>query len=285
MRDPSLFYTLVFDIETIPDVDGLYRLDFIDEPTAEQADAYIATRDNPFLPHHLQKIVAISCVLEAYSPYSTNSPIDEFNIKKFHVNSLCDMNASEAEIIQKFFNLVDTYTPQLVSWNGGGFDLPVLQQRGLIHGVEAMTYWDLGERNTEKSKSFKWNNYISRYHLRHLDLMDVLATYQPKANAGLEAMARLCGLPGKLGMSGDQVWGAYQNNQLAEIRAYCETDVVNTYLLYKRFNAMRFAQMQHYPAVLAHVKTHLEELVAASAEKNQHWAKYLEVLETLRPKI
>jgi hypothetical protein len=69
--------------------------------------------------------------------------------------------------------------------------------------------------------------------------MDVLAMYQPRATAGLDAMARLCGFPGKLGMDGSQVWDAYQRGGIADIRAYCETDVVNTYLLYLRFRLLR----------------------------------------------
>ncbi|MCV4861002.1 3'-5' exonuclease, partial [Escherichia coli] len=84
-------------------------------------------------------------------------------------------------------------------------------------------------------REFKWNNYISRYHMRHLDLMDLLAMYQPRANAPLDAMAKLCGFPGKLGMDGSAVYGAYRAGQLEEIRRYCETDVMNTYLLYCRF--------------------------------------------------
>jgi predicted PolB exonuclease-like 3'-5' exonuclease len=50
-----------------------------------------------------------------------------------------------------------------VSWNGGGFDLPVLHYRGLMHGVAAPRYWDMGEGDYD-SRDFKWNNYISRYH-------------------------------------------------------------------------------------------------------------------------
>ena len=73
-----------------------------------------------------------------------------------------------------------SYTPQLVSWNGGGFDLPVLQHRALIHGVAAPRYWDWGDDDRE----FKFNNYLGRFHTRHLDLMDVLAMYQPRASAG-----------------------------------------------------------------------------------------------------
>ena len=64
-----------------------------------------------------------------------------------------------------------------MSWNGGGFDLPVLNYRALIHGVTAARYWDWGDDDRE----FKFNSYLGRYHTRHLDLMDVLAMYQPRA--------------------------------------------------------------------------------------------------------
>ena len=107
----------------------------------------------------------------------------------------------EPELIRRFFDGIEKFTPQLVSWNGGGFDLPVLNHRALIHGVAAEKYWDWGDEDRE----FKFNNYLGRYHTRHLDLMDVLAMYQPRANAGLDAMARLCGFPGKLGMDGSEV--------------------------------------------------------------------------------
>ena len=124
-----------------------------------------------------------------------------------------------------------------MSWNGGGFDLPVLNYRALIHGISAAKYWDMGEDD----RDFKWNNYIGRYHMRHLDLMDVLAMYQPRASAPLNQMAQLCGFPGKLGMDGSQVWGAYQRGEIQQIRDYCETDVMNTFLVYLRFQLMRGA--------------------------------------------
>jgi len=111
----------------------------------------------------------------------------------------------------------------------------VLHYRGLIHGVTAPRYWDMGEDD----KEFKWNNYISRYHARHTDLMDLLAMYQGRANAPLDDMAQLCGFPGKLGMDGSKVWDAYQQGEIEAIRNYCETDVVNTYLVYLRFQMMR----------------------------------------------
>jgi predicted PolB exonuclease-like 3'-5' exonuclease len=143
-------------------------------------------------------------------------------------------NASEGKVIHPS-STRRKHVPQLVSWNGGGFDLPVLHYRGLRHGVEASKYWDMGEDDRE----YKWNNYISRYHMRHLDLMDLLAMYQPKNNAPLDAMAKLCGFPGKLGMDGSQVYPAFLQGKIEDIRRYCETDVMNTYLLYCRFQKMR----------------------------------------------
>ncbi len=91
----------------------------------------------------------------------------------------------------------------------------------------------------DDDREYRYNNYISRYHLRHIDLMDLLAMYQPRANAPLDAMAKLCGFPGKLGMDGSQVYGAYLDGRRDEIRRYCETDAMNTYLLWCRFERMR----------------------------------------------
>ena len=102
-----------------------------------------------------------------------------------------------------------------MSWNGSGFDLPVLHYRGMLHGVSAPRYWDMGDGDYADSRDFKWNNYISRYHTRHLDLMDLLATYQPRANAPLDDLAKLMGFPGKLGMDGSKVWEAWQNGEIA----------------------------------------------------------------------
>jgi predicted PolB exonuclease-like 3'-5' exonuclease len=142
----------------------------------------------------------------------------------------------------------------------------VLHYRSLIHGIQARRYWEMGEDDRE----FKWNNYLSRYHTRHLDLMDLLALYQPRANAPLNDLARLLGLPGKLGMDGSQVWGAYQNGEIAAIRNYCETDVVNTYLVYLRFQLMR--------GVLSQDQYQQEsELVRATLVKSTepHWHEFL----------
>lgn len=216
----------VFDIETIPDVDGgrrLYGLDNLSDK--DVASAMFARRraesGNEFLRLHLQRVVAISAVFRSGD-----------SVK---VWSLGTPESTEAELIQRFYDGLDKYTPTLVSWNGGGFDLPVLHYRALLHGVTAPRYWDTGDDDN----TFRWNNYVSRYHWRHTDLMDVLSMFNLRAAAPLDEIALLLGLPGKMGMSGDKVWDAYQEGRLPEIRNYCETDVLNTFLVYLRFELMR----------------------------------------------
>ena len=218
---------LAFDIETVPDVvtgRRLYGLDGLSDKDVAQvmfAKRREQTGESEFLRHHLHRVVTISAVLRT----------DD----SLRVWSLGEADSDEVELIHRFYDGIERYTPTLVSWNGGGFDLPVLHYRALLHGVSAPRYWDTGEDDRE----FKGNNYISRYHSRHTDLMDVLSGYQPRAAAPLDEIAQMLNLPGKLGRHGSEVWDQFQAGKIAEIRDYCETDALNTYLIYLRFELMR----------------------------------------------
>ena len=255
--------SLVFDIETIPDTDGLRVLYDLPQATSAEDVANIALHQRrqqngtDFLPLHQHRICAISCALR------------EGN--NFKVWTLGDADATEAEIIQRFFDGIDKFTPQIVSWNGSGFDLPVLHYRGLIHGINASRYWDLGEDD----KDFKWNNYISRYHMRHLDLMDVMAMYNARANAPLDDLAKLCGFPGKLGMDGSKVWDAYKAGEIEYIRNYCETDVANTHLVFLRFKLMRGQLSKSaYDAEIELVRDTLTGYAQTNSGAS-HWTEFL----------
>jgi predicted PolB exonuclease-like 3'-5' exonuclease len=256
---PVSWPVLVFDIETVPDIAGLRRLRG-EDPQLSDADVWareLAERAeagrSEFMPHHLQRVVVVGCVFRGAEGLRVHSFVGD-----------------EARIVQQFFATIEKRSPQLVSWNGSGFDLPVLHYRGLQHGVAACKYWDLGEDDRE----YRYNNYINRYHLRHLDLMDLLAMYQPRASAPLDAMAKLCGFPGKLGMDGSQVHAAYLEGRLDEIRRYCETDVMNTYLLYCRFQKMRggFVDVE-YDQEIALVRATLGTL---ADQGESHWREYLD---------
>lgn len=248
----------VFDIETIPDIEtgrllnefeGLSDEDVV---TAMEHLRYQQT-GNTFQPLYLQKVVAISAVFR--------------HGDKLTVWSLGDEQAEEKEIIQRFFDGIDRFTPTIVSWNGSGFDLPVLHYRAMKHNIAAPKYWDTGEMDSQ----FKWNNYISRYHSRHLDLMDVIASYNPRANAPLDKIASMLGYPGKMGMSGAKVWETYHQGNLKAIRDYCETDVLNTYLVYLRFEVMRGNLSQQDLEV---EEQKLKEYLAS--ENQPHFTEFLE---------
>ncbi|MFN2349762.1 MAG: 3'-5' exonuclease [Thioalkalivibrio sp.] len=217
---------MVFDIETVPDVEGGRRIHgfegLSDDDTAKAlTQLRVQKTGSDFLAHHLHRIVAISVVLATR--------------ERLAVWSLGDEDATEKELISRFFEGVERYTPTLVTWNGGGFDLPVIHYRALLHGVSAARYWEAGDDD----RDFRYNNYLSRFHWRHTDLMDVLAGFQMRANAPLDQVASLLGFPGKMGMSGAKVWDAYLAGDIRGIRNYCETDVLNTYLVYLRFERMR----------------------------------------------
>jgi predicted PolB exonuclease-like 3'-5' exonuclease len=249
---------LVFDLETIPDVNGLRVLhgwgaEVSDDEVA--ARAFAARREavgHDFLPLHLHRIAVVGCVFR-----------DENGLR---VRTLGQPDDTEATLVHQFFKTIEHYTPRLISWNGSGFDLPVLHYRALVHGVQASRYWDMGDRD----RDFRYSNYISRYHTRHTDLMDLLAKYNGRANAPLDELAKLCGFPGKLGMDGSQVWPAWQAGRADEVRAYCETDVVNTWLVYCRFQLMRgdFTREQYQ----AEVDLVRETLSASDAP---HWKEYM----------
>jgi predicted PolB exonuclease-like 3'-5' exonuclease len=173
--------------------------------------------------------------------------------------SLGDTASTERELLERFFDGIERLTPDLVSWNGGGFDLPVMHYRCLLHGVRAARYWETGDEDS----AFRYNNYLSRFHWRHLDLMDVLSGFQLRGRASLASIALLLGLPGKLGFSGAQVWDAFRAGNIEGIRRYCETDVLNTFLVLLAFERMRGrVTQQGYEVECARVR----ELLAASGE-------------------
>ena len=256
---------LAFDIETIPDAHAIRTLhdfpnDISDADVVEYAlQKRRAQNGSDFLPLHLHRVVAISCCLR-------------WSDDKVHVSTIGKIEDDEATVLRKFYELIERYTPQLVSWNGGGFDLPVLHYRSLIHGISAARYWDMGDGDFGDSRDFKWNNYLSRYHMRHCDLMDVLAMYNGRANAPLDQMAKLCGFPGKMGMDGSKVWDAFQQGQLQEIRDYCETDAANTYLMFMRFQLLRGVyNPQEYQTEIDRLYHHL------NAQPQEHWQQFCQM--------
>jgi len=255
--------TLIFDIETVPDTDLGRRLYDLHDLSDEHVAQIMFTKrrqesGSEFLSHEQHRVVAISVVMRSRD--------------SLKVWSLGEEASSEKDLIERFFDGLDKFTPDLVSWNGSGFDLPVLNYRCLLHGVTASRYWETGDEDN----SFRFSNYLSRFHWRHMDLMDILSGFQGRGRASLNDIASLLGFPGKIGMHGADVWNVYLAGGLARIRAYCETDVLNTYLIYLRFELLRgnLSGAEHAGEVARVRKLlqessapHLHEFLAAWPEK------------------
>ena len=250
---------LVFDIETVPDTEGGAKLlDLKDLSKKDIIKAMEHTQfqksGNMFQPLHLHKIVAISVLYK--------------NNEKISLLSLGEENSKESDLLKLFFGAIDKYQPQLVSWNGKGFDSPVMHYRSLIYGISSIKYWDKGEDDRE----FKWNNYLNRYHDRHLDLMDVLSGF--KKPASLTDIAQLVGAPGKYGIDGSKVVDYYLANDIKKIRDYCETDVLNTYLVFLRYQLISSGiTNKKYNELISEIFSLIDE------SDTKHWKEFSSLCE------
>ena len=217
---------LVLDIETVPDPEigrGLYGLDDLDEGEVMRAmqHHYQQRTGLEFLPPIQHKVVAIGVVLR--------------NDEGVRPLVLGDEDAKESELIMRFFRGLGHYVPDLVTWNGAAFDLPVLNFRALRHEVQAKNYWETGVND----RAFRFNNYLSRFHWRHTDLMDALSGFQGRGRPSLREACALLGLPGKNLMEGSSVMDAYLEGRIGDIRRYCLEDALNTYLVSIHFDYLR----------------------------------------------
>lgn len=226
---------LVFDIETVPDLTTGRRLypNLADLSDADTLAALTAIRQeeagSDFMRLPLHKIACLSLFWFGVGQH-TNQP--QMRLKSF---SLADMD--EAQILTKFFAIfADKHPnrlPNLVSWNGSGFDIPVLMYRAMHHKLSAPEFFD-----ESSSRDIQYNNYLNRYHDRHTDLMDKLTLFAGFTKQPMDVVASVCGFAGKGDMDGSQVVGLVQAGEWQRLTTYCESDVLNTWLIYLRWQLL-----------------------------------------------
>ena len=216
---------LVFDIETIADIDGAQRiypqLAKLNDADTLSALTAIRTQEagHDFMRLPLQRIVCISAL------YIKDG--------QFSLFSLTADKFSEKEILAKFFRAFSDVEklPQLVSWNGSGFDIPVLIYRAMQYDLAAPWLFEEGER----IKSMRFDNYVNRFQTRHLDLMDRFSQYGASRREAMDVVASLYGLPGKTDVDGSMVGALVAADDWQTLSTYCESDVINTWLIYLRW--------------------------------------------------
>jgi predicted PolB exonuclease-like 3'-5' exonuclease len=133
---------------------------------------------------------------------------------------------TEKDLITAFCDKIAELKPQLVTFNGNSFDLPVLRYRAMVHGVSAL--------------GFSARPYFHRYSEDAIDLCNVFSSFSPQGKATLHEISRVMGLPGKpKGFDGGEVERYFREGKIKEVADYCETDVVGTYQLWLRYELFR----------------------------------------------
>ncbi|OFW79826.1 MAG: 3'-5' exonuclease [Alphaproteobacteria bacterium RIFCSPLOWO2_01_FULL_40_26] len=266
MQHQNLF---IFDIETIPDLNAARNLLDLQNATKEELrhdlikyHLNITDQKNSFLRQPFHQIIAIS-FLEAEIERNFNGQ------EIYHITDIRsggDLSSSEADLVKGFFSHLKKHLSRLVSFNGKNFDMPVLKYAAMKHSVEAAWLYKSGD---------KWNNYNQRYSLDwHCDLAEAFSDFGASAKVKMNELCAAFGLPGKIGVDGSMVTQLYDEGKLQEIRDYCETDVINTYLLYMIY--------QHHNGSISHdsfvkCKKNLRQFLEKKSAEKSHFAEFLKL--------
>lgn len=249
---------LVFDIETRVDKDLVRRI-YDPSGTLTIDQAYDKARDelmeksaqhSDFFPIPFHIPIAIA-MLQADESYRIRA-----------LGSLGSDRFGEEEIVSRFWQAFET-VEVLVTFNGRGFDLPVLETRALKLGLSLPRYFGPPQA--------RLNYRSSRYSdAMHIDLCDLLSNYGAVYRRGsLDVLAKLIGLPGKYMLDGEDVEYLYRQGRKKEISQYCMTDVLQTYLLFLRVELLRGRMdAAAYQAALAAARGYLEQLAEGAGPDN-----------------
>ncbi len=218
----------VFDCETIPDsalAKSQFNLSGDDIEISKKAfELQEAKTGSSFLPIAFHQVVAISAVMA-----------DDFGVFT-KVSSIEGEN--ERQMIENFLNFIDKHNPKLISFNGRNFDMPMLMVRAMKYNLSCNAYFEKENKMLNKSK---WDNYRYRFTDKfHVDLMDHISEFGAVRGLKLDTLCTMMGIPGKFDVSGDQVFSLYyESGGIEKIKEYCESDVLNTYWLYLKYELLK----------------------------------------------
>ena len=240
-------YVIVWDLETIPDLTAFAAASGL---TGRPEDEIRAGLGDKFPKHIFHRIVCIGALVASRD----GGPWQVSALGAPHIG-----DRSERELAQAFVDKIAELRPRLVTFNGSSFDLPVLRYRAMIHKISA--------------PGLSARNYFNRYSDDALDLCDALASFDQRAKLSLHELSRSLGLPGKPdGIDGSQVETYYRAGRISEISDYCETDVVNTYRAWLRYELFRSSlSPEDYEGAEANLTT----FIAAKALNKPHLSNLL----------
>jgi 3'-5' exonuclease len=205
-----------------------------------------------FLPVTFQYPIAV-CVIRVANDYTLQN-----------INRLGEPHYEPRQMVEQFWRglakVKEKYKERvkLVSFNGRGFDLPLLELAAFRYGCAARDYFQA--RN--------------RYNGGHIDVMDWMSNFGAhRMNGGLNVLAKLLGMPGKMMMSGDRVYEMYLEEKIDLINDYCLFDTLDTYFIFLRTRVMTgelSLEEEHKLTLMA------KEFIQARIEQYPALGQYLE---------
>jgi predicted PolB exonuclease-like 3'-5' exonuclease len=241
-------HVIVWDLETVPDFHGFAAANDL----VGKSDDKISEAMGDKFPKHIYH--SIVCIGALIAHRNDNDHWEVSALGAPHVGE-----RSEKELIASFVDKISELTPQLVTFNGNSFDLPVLRYRAMINAIAA--------------PGLSARPYFNRYTEDAIDLCDILASFSSQAKASLHEVCRVMGLPGKPdSIDGGEVHKYFREGRIQEIADYCESDVVNTYRVWLRHELFRgrlspiqfqFSEQKlgEFIKARSNVKPHLAEMV------------------------
>lgn len=255
--------TCIFDIETIPDFHLLKEMyGYEGEPLEIARSAFNAQKEksgSEFLPLCFHRIISISSVLcDEYGHFHKVGHYGQKLLDNITENTESTQNQKnvflsktfldelEQTLLRDFWKFFNTNNPKLVSFNGRGFDLPLLTLRAMRYNINASAFFETDEPRFNKTK---WDNYRQRYSERfHTDLFECIGHFGMVRTLNLDTICKMLDIVGKYDMNGSQVYDIYLSNAttaqgtkdaLMQINHYCHSDVLNTYWLYLKYELLK----------------------------------------------
>ena len=258
---------LVFDIETRVDKE-LVKEVYDPENSLTLEQAYDTARD---------QILERSGQQSDFFPVPFHIPIAISTLhadEKYRIRSLRCSGAdrfSESDMISRFWQAFES-AQTLITFNGRGFDLPVLETRALKHGFSLPRYFATGQGHN----TYRGSRYSDAYHI---DLCDFLSNFGAAYRRNsLNVLSKLIGLPGKYTIAGEDVEYLFRQGRLKEINQYCMTDVLQTFLLFLRVELLRGKlDAGGYKEAVAAARDDLMQQASSAGSENflldflQHW--------------
>jgi predicted PolB exonuclease-like 3'-5' exonuclease len=220
VKDDVVKY-LVFDVESVPDSKLISRVKY----PGEEIDAREAVH------RYQQELLEASGGVSEFIPVTFQYPISiciakvrgDFTL--LDIVCLDDPEFRPDEMVRLFWlGVEEVYdSASLVTYNGRGFDIPLLELMAYRYGYSAKRHF----RDKYAGRS--------RYGTKHIDLQDWLSNYNAiRMYGGLNLLAKIIGKPGKMQVRGDEVYSMFLEGRLRDVNNYCIHDVLDTYFVFLR---------------------------------------------------